>query len=224
MEDNNILTAERSLQIITEQIERSRQMVAKDTGELLYISGLCMICIAILIGLCIYFTGNMAFYIMYILLPAIIYGADRFVKRNKPQVPVSFVGYLVDKTWYTFGTFALLYFVLFNLYPFVMGQQSAENLLQLNITPFRTIILLMGMTIAINGHILKQKWMVVFGIFSGIGGFVWEMFNMTQGLLGWLGLDTSDKGIAYGMIPNIMIAIIAFVGLMLPGWILKKQP
>ena len=198
MEDNNILTAERSLQIITEQIERSRQMVAKDTGELLYISGLCMICIAILIGLCIYFTGNMAFYIMYILLPAIIYGADRFVKRNKPQVPVSFVGYLVDKTWYTFGTFALLYFVLFNLYPFVMGQQSAENLLQLNITPFRTIILLMGMTIAINGHILKQKWMVVFGIFSGIGGFVWEMFNMTQGLLGWLGLDTSDKGIAYG--------------------------
>ena len=224
MEDNNILTAERSLEIITEQIERSRQMVAKDTGELLYISGLCMICIAILIGLCIYFTGNMAFYIMYILLPAIIYGADRFVKRNKPQVPVSFVGYLVDKTWYTFGTFALLYFVLFNLYPFVMGQQSAENLLQLNITPFRTIILLMGMTIAINGHILKQKWMVVFGIFSGIGGFVWEMFNMTQGLLGWLGLDTSDKGIAYGMIPNIMIAIIAFVGLMLPGWILKKQP
>ena len=223
MEDNNILTAERSLQIITEQIERSRQMVAKDTGELLYISGLCMICIAILIGLCIYFTGNMAFYIMYILLPAIIYGADRFVKRNKPQVPVSFVGYLVDKTWYTFGTFALLYFVLFNLYPFVMGQQSAENLLQLNITPFRTIILLMGMTIAINGHILKQKWMVVFGIFSGIGGFVWEMFNMTQGLLGWLGLDTSDKGIAYGMIPNIMIAIIAFVGLMLSGWILKKQ-
>lgn len=223
MEEKKNLTAERSLEIITEQIERSRQMVAKDTGELLYISGLCMIGVAILIGLCIYFTGNMAFYIMYILLPAIIYVADRFVKRNKPQVPVGFVGYLVDKTWYTFGTFALLYFVLFNLYPFVMGQQSTENLLQLNITPFRTIILLMGMTIAINGHILKQKWMVVFGILSGIGGFVWEMFNMTQGLLGWLGLDTSDKGIAYGMIPNIMIAIIAFVGLMLPGWILKKK-
>ena len=223
MEENKNLTAERSLEIITEQIERSRQIVAKDTGELLFISGLSMIGIAILIGFCIYFTGNMAFYIMYILLPAIIYGFDRYVKRNKPHAPVSFVGYLVDKTWHTFGTFALLYFVLFNLYPFVMGQQSAENLLQLNITPFRTILLLMGMTIAINGHILKQKLMVVFGILCGIGGFVWEMFNMTQGLLGWMGIDTSEKGIAYGMIPNIIIAIIAFIGLMLPGWLLKKQ-
>ena len=222
MEENGNMTAKRSLEIITEQIERSRQMVAKSTGELLYISGLCMICVAIIIGVCIYFTGNMAFYIMYILLPAIIWGADRYVKRNKPQVPVGFVGYLVDKTWHTFGTFALLYFVLFNLYPFVMGQQSTENLLQLNITPFRTILLLMGMTIAINGHILKSRWMVAFGIFCGIGGFVWEMFNMTQGLLGWMGLDTSEKGIAYGMIPNIIIAIIAFVGLMLPGLMLKR--
>ena len=40
MEENNNLTAERSLEIITEQIERSRRIVAKDTGELLFISGL----------------------------------------------------------------------------------------------------------------------------------------------------------------------------------------
>ena len=53
--------------------------------------------------------------------------------------------------------------------------------------------------------------------------YVAEMFNMTQGLLGWMGLDTSEKGIAYGMIPNIMIAIIAFIGLLLPGWMLKRQ-
>ncbi len=223
MEERNNLTAERSLEIITEQIERSRQMVAKGTGELLYISGLSMIGMAILIGLCIYYTGNMSFYVMYILLPAIIWGADRLAKRNKPQAPVSYVGYLVDKSWHTFGTFALLYFVLFNLYPFVMGQQSTENLLQLNITPFRTILLLMGMTIAINGYILKQKWMVVCGIFGGIAGFVWELFNMTQNLLAWMGADASEKGITYGMVPNIIMAIFAFVGLTLPGWMLKKQ-
>lgn len=223
MEEKENLTAERSLEIITEQIERSRKMVAKDTGELLFIAGLSMIGIAVLIGFCIYFTGNLACYIMYILLPALIYVVDLYVKRNKPQAPTGFVGYLVDKTWHTFGTFALLYFVLFNMYPFVMGQQSTENLLQLNITPFRTILLLMGMTIAINGHILKSRWMVFFGILSGIGGFVWEMFNMTQGLLGWMGIDTSEKSIAYGMVPNIIIAIIAFIGLMLPGWMLKRQ-
>ena len=223
MEEKSNMTAERSLEIITEQIERSRQIVANDTGELLFISGLCTIAIAVLVGFCIYFTGNMAYYILYVLLPAIIYGIDCFVKRSKPKAPVSFVGYLVDKTWHTFGTFALLYFVLFNLYPFVMGQESTENLLHLNITPFRTILLLMGMTIAINGYILKSKWMVVCGIFGGIAGYVWELFNMTQNLLSWMGADASENGIAYGMVPNIIIAIFSFVGLTLPGWILKKQ-
>ena len=223
MEENSKMTAERSLEIITEQIERSRQIVAKDTGKLLFISGLSTIGMAILVGLCIYFTGNMAYYILYIFLPLIIFVADRLAKRNKPNAPVSYVGYLVDKTWHTFGTFALLYFVLFNLYPFVMGHQSTENLLQLNITPFRTILLLMGMTIAINGYILKSKWMVVCGIFGGIAGYVWELFNMTQALLTWMGADASEKGIAYGMVPGIIIAIFAFVGLLLPGWLLKKQ-
>lgn len=223
MEEKDNMTAKRSLEIITEQIERSRQMVAKDTGELLFISGLCTLGMAILVGCFIYFTGNMAYYIMYILLPFIIYVANLLAKRNKPQVPVSFVGYLVDKTWHTFGTFALLYFVLFNLYPFVTSQESTENLLHLDIAPFRTILLLMGMTIAINGHILKSKWMVVCGIFGGIAGFAWELFNMTQGLLNWMGTDASEKGIAYGMVPGIMIAIFAFVGLTLPGWLLKKK-
>ena len=43
MEDNNILTAERSLEIITEQIERSRKSVSEDVGMSLFISGLCII-------------------------------------------------------------------------------------------------------------------------------------------------------------------------------------
>ena len=62
MEENSNMTAERSLEIITEQIERSRQSVAKDTGLTLYVTGLCTIGLAILIGLCIFFTGNMTFY------------------------------------------------------------------------------------------------------------------------------------------------------------------
>ena len=223
MEENSNLTAERSLEIITEQIERSRQILAKDTGNMLFFSGLCTIGIAILVGLCIYFTGNMAYYILYILLPAIIYAVNLYANRNNPKAPVSFVGYLVDKTWHTFGTFALLYFVLFNLYPYVTGHESPENLLHLNIAPFRTILLLMGMTIAINGHILKSKWMVVCGIFGGIAGYVWELFNMTQNLLTWMGADASENGIAYGMVPDIIIAIFAFIGLLLPGWLLKKQ-
>ena len=72
MEEKSNLTAERSLEIITEQLERSRQTVARHTGQTLYISGLCLMGWALLIGLCICFTKNAAFYLLYILLPLVI--------------------------------------------------------------------------------------------------------------------------------------------------------
>ena len=44
MEETMNLTAERSLEIITEQIERSRKSVSEDVGMTLLISGLCHHC------------------------------------------------------------------------------------------------------------------------------------------------------------------------------------
>ena len=49
MEENNNMTAERSLAIITEQIERSRRAVSKSTGQSLYISGLCTMAMAVIV-------------------------------------------------------------------------------------------------------------------------------------------------------------------------------
>ena len=78
MEEKNNMTAERSLEIITEQIERSRQVVAKDTGLSLYVAGLCTMGMALLIGILIYLTSNTAWYLMYVLLPLVIFAADRY--------------------------------------------------------------------------------------------------------------------------------------------------
>ena len=44
MEENSNMTAERSLEIITKQIEQSRRVVSKTTGQSLYISGICIMC------------------------------------------------------------------------------------------------------------------------------------------------------------------------------------
>ena len=226
MEENSNMTAERGLEIITEQIERSRQAVGKDTGQSLYIAGLCTMAMPIIIGICIYFTGNMAFYLLYILLPVVIYFADRYAKRNKPKVPASFVGTMVDKTWQTFGIFALSFFVFVNLYNLLMVRmESPEVYSRLVIHPFRIILLLMGMAITINGYILKSRWMVWCGIIGGIGGFIWESFYVTQTLEGWLFsyTDVNYIGMANGIIPAIIVAIFAFIGLTLPGMMLKKK-
>lgn len=226
MEEKNNLTAERSLEIITQQIERSRQMVAKNTGQSLYIAGLCIMGMALLIGICILLTGNTAFYLLYILSPVVIYGVDRYVKRNKPAIPDSIVSHMVDKTWQTFGIFAVLFFVFVVLYDLLMSHTaSPEVYARLVVHPFRIILLLFGMAITINGYILKSRWMVICGIIGGIGGFAWESFYVSQTLVGWLGSYTNSNycGIVYGLIPGFIIALFAFIGLTLPGMMLKRQ-
>ena len=218
------MTAERSLEIITEQLERTRQMVAKDTGLTLYVAGLCTMDMAILIGLFIFFTANTAFYLLYIALPVIIYFADRYAKRNKPKVPASFVGTMVDKTWQTFGIFVLSFFVFAFLYnSFMARMESYEVCSRLLINPFRVILLLMGMAITINGYTLKSRWMVWCGIIGGIGGFIWESFYVTDTIVGRLFPISDAVGIANGLIPGIVIAVLAFVGLTLPGMKLKNK-
>lgn len=226
MEEKDNLTAERSLEIITEQIERSRRVVAKDAGLSLYVAGLCTMGMALFIGLCIYFTANMAFFLLYITLPVVIYFADRFAKRNQTKVPASFVGTMVNKTWQTFGIFVLSFFVFVNLYNILMGHtESPEVYSRLVIHPFRIILLLMGMAITMNGYILKSRWLVWCGIVGGIGGFIWESFYVTQTIVAqcFSYLNENLTGMTYGLIPGIIVALFAFVGLTLPGLMLKRQ-
>ena len=169
MEEKNNMTAERSLEIITEQIERSRQMVAKDTGLSLYVAGLCTMGMAILIGIIIFFTTNTAWYLMYILLPITIFAADRYAKRGKPKVPASLVSSMVDKTWQAFGIFAFAYLVFGILYNMLMSHfEQPEVYMRMMIQPLRVVLLLMGITITINGYILKSRWMVWCGIVGGV--------------------------------------------------------
>ena len=224
MEEKSNMTAERSLEIITEQIERSRQMVAKDTGVTLYVAGMCTMGMAILIGICNFFIVNWGLWLLWITLPIIIYIAERYVKRNKPKVPASFVGKMVDKTWQTFGIFVCFLCVFANLYNYYLCFfENPEVCLSHSIRYFRIILLLYGMAITINGYTLKNHWMVWCGIIGGIGGFMWESLQVTQTIVFHLFSNLESIVIANNLIPCIMVAIFAFIGLTLPGMMLKKQ-
>ena len=228
MEENINMTAERSLEIITEQIERSRKSVSEDVGMSLFISGICIIGVAFITIICALLTGNMAFHLLYILLPLVIIGIDRYVKRNKPKVPASFIGKMVDKTWLTFGIFVLIFALLsipFNNLMF-HDAQVADNMqvyFQNRIKPISIIYLMMGMAVSVNGNILKSKWMVWCGIIGGIGGFFWESFHVTETLIGWSRIPLDYFSTVQTIAPNLMMAIFAFIGVTLPGWMLKKQ-
>lgn len=223
MEENMNLTAERSLEIITKQIAQSRKDVSKDVGQSLYIAGLCTMGMAILIGLCTFITGNSVFYLLYFTLPFVIWGITRYLKRGQAPAPSSFIGTMVSKTWITFGIFALSFFIFANFYDMFMARmESIEVYSRLVIRPFRTILLLMGMCVTITGYILKSRWLVWCGIIGGLGGFIWESFYVTDTLLARFSSPISYNHIQH-LVPGMMIAVFAFVGLTLPGMMLKKQ-
>ena len=228
MEDNNILTAERSLEIITEQIERSRKSVSEDVGMSLFIAGLCIIGVAFVTCICALLTGNMAFHLLYVLIPFLVIGIERYIKRNKPKTPASLIGTMVDKTWQTFGIFVLAFFLLSILFNKLMLHDAlvADNMqvyFQNRVSPVRIILLMMGMAVTINGYILKSKWMVWCGIIGGIGGFFWEAFCVTQTLIARSGLPLDYYWAAQAIAPNLIMAVFTFIGLTLPGWVLKRQ-
>lgn len=223
MEETINLTAERSLEIITEQIERSRKSVAEDVGMTLLISGLCIAGVAIIVIIGELLTKNWIFYLLYMLIPIFIWAIERYVKRNKPKVPASVISNMVDKTWQTFGIFVVVFFVLSILYNNLMLNRglTLDNMqiyFQNRIEPVRIILLLMGMAVTINGYILKSKWMVWCGIIGGLGGFFWEAFRITDTLAA-----RTDLPALYTITPNLMMAVFTFIGLTLPGWMIIRN-
>lgn len=232
MEENSNLTAERSLEIITQQIEQSRRDVSKTTARSLYIAGICIMCTAVLVAIINIITMSQGMigigHLLWFLLPFIILKLSRKYTKDSARTPVSFVGSMIAKTWITFGYFAIGFFVIALIWSFVAPrflQPSEFVASQIRVAP--VIVLLMGMAITMTGHILRQRWLITFGIVAGLLCFAWEHFHLGEAIvLALLDSNSAFTLTAAGIsssLPCLTIFIFALVGLLLPGMMLKKQ-
>ncbi len=216
------MTAERSLEIITEQIVQSRKAVSKDVGQSLYVSGLCTMGMAVVVSLINYFSFSPLGHFLWLVLPLIIWWV---LRNNKERVnaPVSLVSTLVSKTWWTFAVFAISYAVLANIWNFIMGRMyTPDEYVRMHMPITTIVILLMAMAVSITGHILKSRWLVWFGIIAGllvvinspigIGTIILCRLYSSQVVSMWSFID-----------PCPIVFLFALIGLMLPGLMLKKQ-
>jgi hypothetical protein len=230
MEENINLTAERSLEIITQQIEQSRRAVSKTTGTSLYISGICIMCTSALVAAINVITMSHGMigigHLLWFLLPVAIWLLSR--KHAGDHHPETLVGTLVAKTWKTFGMFAIGFFVIALAWGMIGPKLlPLEGYVASQIRVAPPIVLMMGMAITITGHILKQRWLVTFGIVAGLLCFAWEHFRIGEAMVMNLVLGESSFTLTAAAInaslPCLTIFIFGLVGLMLPGMMLKKQ-
>lgn len=225
MEENANLTAERSLEIITEQIERSRNVVAKDTGQSLYLSGLATMGTAVIVALVNGLTASPMGHLLWLVLPLIIWWIMRIRYRKQTQVPVSLVGTLVGKTWWTFGGIVIGFYLFALIWNFMalrlFDDHTTASQAMVTITP--VIILLMGMAVAITGHILKRRWLVLFGILGGLLVAFCEYSGVIRAIVAY-GCASVKTIIVFNLItPCLSVFLFSLIGLVIPGWMLKKQ-
>lgn len=225
MEENLNLSAERSLEIITQQIEQSRKVVSKDVGNCLSVVGMLTMAMAILVSITIYVTESPLGHLLWFLLPILIWLTQKKYYKKQTAAPVNLVGTLIEKTWWTFAIFTLVFFLISIIYNYLIVRYNSPDVyatLRLRVSPF--IPLLMGMCITITGHILRSKWLVLFGIIAGLGAFIFEWSNIGGKLLMFLSADSlSNYAVSSACLPCLTVLIFAFLGLYLPGELLQKH-
>ncbi len=213
------LTAERSLEIITEQLEKSRRAVSKDTGEWLFVTGLIAMIMSVIVASANLLSRTPLFHLLWFTFPLIIWLVMKYINRNRVPVPESFVGTLVRKTWYTILAFALVYAVIATVWNFVLQHyESPEVFLHagMHITP--TVITLLAVAVSVTGLILKKRSLVWFGLLS----FVILRCGFFSIILSRLLPPMALTKLSF-IQPCELIFLFALVGLTLPGLMLKKQ-
>ena len=102
MEEKNNMTAERSLEIIRESIERSRKAVSADAGTTLLISGLCIVGVATVVAVGHLLTKSWVFYLLYMLIPIFIWAINGYRLKSKWMVWCGIIGGLGGYFWQAF--------------------------------------------------------------------------------------------------------------------------
>ena len=167
-------------------------------------------------------------HLLWFLLPVVIWQLSRKYIKDSEHAPVSLVSSMIAKTWITFGYFGIGFFIIALIWGLVAPRLLSPSEYvgsQIRVAP--VIVLLMGMAITMTGHILKQRWLVTFGIVAGLLCFAWEHFHIGEAIvMRFVSMDSPFAITAAAIsssLPCITIFIFALVGLLLPGMMVKKQ-
>ena len=109
MEEQNNLTAERSLEIIRESIESSQHAITKNSSWVLIWWGLCVVAFSLLIAYLWDNHGGPAWNALWAVMWGTGYLGEWIISKHKKPVPTNFVSKTIGHVWATFGIFMCLF-------------------------------------------------------------------------------------------------------------------
>lgn len=205
MEEQNNLTAERSLEIIRESIESSQHAITRNSSWTLIWWGSCVVAFSLLIAYLWENHGGPAWNALWAVMWGTGYLGEWIISKHKKPVPTNFVSKTIGHVWATFGIFMCLFGLILGLIGggiIPVKLTVPETLYYINITSI--ISLCFGIASTITGFIIKNRIVQICGLIAGLGGF----FCALQ----------------YPWVEQLYVmAVVAIIGMIIPGVIIYYQ-
>ena len=149
------LSAENSLRIITETIERSRNAIAKNTGKPLILWGSLVTVTSVVIWALWTKTGTPMWNLLWFAMTAIGAFGTMLIMRNQERVPESETKRILGSIWKWFGIFSIGLYALLWVVALILYASGETTVLRVDLTLI--IALMMGLCGAISGAVMKMK-------------------------------------------------------------------
>ena len=202
MENN--LSAENSLRLIAETIERSRRTIAKNSGKPLILWGVLVTLFSFIIWGLWTKTGSPAWNFLWFAMSVIGFVCMQTLFRNREKVPDTEVSRMLGKIWMWFGIFATGFFALVWVAWGVRSLTGVEGTLSVDLSLI--ILLMMGLGGTLSGAVLENKVVTASALIATTFAALFLMVMPTGSPLRILSF-----------------AILGVFALIVPGIILQKQ-
>lgn len=151
------MTPEQSLQIISDAINRSRKDFERNSGTPMILWGTVVLAVSIAIWLVLRTTSNPVWNFLWFSVPVLGWAAGRlFIKDSRNKGAKNFINETIGQIWIGYGIFATTIALIL---AFIAPQQIGA-----------IILALLGYGTFMTGRTLKNIYITIAGIITGIGG------------------------------------------------------
>ena len=153
--ETNEMTPERSLQIISDAIAKSRRDFEQNGGKPMILWGIVVFVFSVLTWGLVKLTGDAGWYMLWFGVPVVGVPLTSLVLgKDRPKPAKNFTTKIFVHVWTIYGIFATALAIAFSI-------------LAPEYIAFATVIL-MGFATAVMGLILSSKWIIAGGLVTGI--------------------------------------------------------
>ena len=175
MEQNKEMTAQESLQLISESLNKSRNDILRNSAKYFVLWGILLTATSLAIYLLWHFTGKPQWNFLWFAMPVIGYPLAALVGKSNAPIPQNEVSKMLGGVWSVFGAFSLTLSAI------------AVFVVPMHVTLI--IVIILGLAECISGVLLKNWPIIIAGFLLGVGGAIFALLvrNEAQILIFTLG-------------------------------------